>query len=211
MTIRPRGQTHVFHCCACAVLSANRKDVLMGFEVYDSWLTTAAEPAAPHSEDSTQQSSSSGDENNSLTLNTMDRPVVEERRVNFDIQTESSDSDADPSRAPYRKTDKFTRKHSIACSCIRTVGQNDMIQFLWVDYAHKLRTTWTRRAKFCTAPVDLHSRGEAPNVQNLIVAEARVLLECRHPNILFMLGFALNYAEGPVLVMEQSWGSVMLP
>jgi serine/threonine protein kinase len=56
--------------------------------------------------------------------------------------------------------------------------------------------------------VDLHSRGGS-SALNLIVQEARVLLEFRHPNILFMLGVVLDYPEGPTLVMEQSWGSVM--
>jgi serine/threonine protein kinase len=35
-----------------------------------------------------------------------------------------------------------------------------------------------------------------------------MLLNCRHPNILFMLGFALDFPAGPVLVMEKAWGAV---
>ena len=57
--------------------------------------------------------------------------------------------------------------------------------------------------------VDLHSRTDHTHPEHATVHEARVLLKCRHPNILFMLGVALDYAQGPVLVMEQSWGSVM--
>jgi serine/threonine protein kinase len=60
-----------------------------------------------------------------------------------------------------------------------------------------------------TTPVDLQSRGGASDPKKQIMAEANMLLACRHPNIHFMLGVALDYVDGPVLVMEQAWGSVM--
>ena len=40
------------------------------------------------------------------------------------------------------------------------------------------------------------------------IREVYLLLECRHPNILFMLGYTLELPQGPALVMERSWGSV---
>ena len=41
-----------------------------------------------------------------------------------------------------------------------------------------------------------------------ISRELRVLLQCRHPNIVFVLGVAFDFPEGPVLVLERTWGSV---
>jgi serine/threonine protein kinase len=59
-------------------------------------------------------------------------------------------------------------------------------------------------AKLCSTDVELHRRVD----RNAVAIEASVLLECRHPNILLMLGFTLDLEFGPVVVMEKSWGSV---
>jgi serine/threonine protein kinase len=56
--------------------------------------------------------------------------------------------------------------------------------------------------------VELHRRVD----RQALAVEVSILLECRHPNILFMLGFTLDdqgvLGYGPLLIMEPSWGSV---
>ena len=48
MMIRPRGRAAVYLCTVCATVADNRKGVLMGFQIHDSWETTAgAWHAAP--------------------------------------------------------------------------------------------------------------------------------------------------------------------
>jgi serine/threonine protein kinase len=69
----------------------------------------------------------------------------------------------------------------------------------------------TRRATLRTTPVDLHfvamdaAGTAAAHVE--LHEEVRVLLACRHPDILFMVGFSLDLGGGPALVMERALGS----
>ena len=65
-----------------------------------------------------------------------------------------------------------------------------------------------QRAVVRTTPVDLHSRNDHAKAEKVILNEARVLLKCRHPHVLLMLGFCLDHPEGPTLIMEQAWGPV---
>ena len=58
-------------------------------------------------------------------------------------------------------------------------------------------------AQLFSTDVELHRRANC----NEVLTEASILLECRHPNILLMLGFTLNLDYGPVLIMEKFWGS----
>ena len=65
------------------------------------------------------------------------------------------------------------------------------------------------------APVDFHTTAvdlmcrPALSVDGADISrELRVLLQCRHPNIVFVLGVAFDFPEGPVLVLERTWGSV---
>ena len=50
--------------------------------------------------------------------------------------------------------------------------------------------------------------GDSSRCDELLLNEARVLLDCRHPNVLFMLGFILDHPGGPVFIMERTWGTV---
>ena len=116
------------------------------------------------------------------------------KRVAFDVL--SSDDDAGVQRSSDRKVDRkvehFSSKYKflkIHPSWIRRTGRDDKVQFLSTDNLQNLCITWARRAELRTTFVDLHSRGDSPYASNLIVNEARVLQECRHPNVLFMLGF----------------------
>ena len=56
--------------------------------------------------------------------------------------------------------------------------------------------------------VDLHSREDHAYSERDIARELKVLLECRHPYILLMLGVCVDYAEGTVFIMERAWGPV---
>ena len=74
--------------------------------------------------------------------------------------------------------------------------------------ASRTMTTRNISAKLCSTDVELHRRHD----RQAVLMEVSVLLECRHPHILFMLGFTLDenleLGYGPLLVMEKSWGSV---
>jgi serine/threonine protein kinase len=70
------------------------------------------------------------------------------------------------------------------------------------------KANWIQRVEFRKTCVDLHSRGEYSNPKEIVLDEASVLFECRHPNILLMLGFCLAFSKGPVLIMERAWGTL---
>jgi hypothetical protein len=229
LTIRPCGQQEIYRCSACAVLSADRQDVMMGFEVCDSWTTTAAAgPAAQQAEQPQQPSdmiendelggvqrfdelsdSSAFQSDLSSGMRRQDA-----RRVSFDILDTSHAVVDKPAARNSRKQKRDKRAalyktFMIESSCIHTNSENKRIQFSSVDQMENLCIFSVKRAELHTTPVDVHSRGESSYDPNLIFHEAQVLQACRHPNILLMLGVVLDYPLGPVLVMERAWGSVM--
>ena len=61
---------------------------------------------------------------------------------------------------------------------------------------------------FHTTAVELQRRRSLSNAEGEISRELRVMLQCRHPNIIFALGVSFQFPGGPVLVLERTWGSV---
>ena len=159
LTIRPTGGSEVFQCTACAVLSENKDDVIMGFEVHDSWLTTAAaQPTAGAPEDghpAALEMSSETDQSEDESQSTS-----RDRRVNFDIASTGSESSSEArQRPPIRKKEKKkaqlakTKAFKIECSTIRVLGRSNE------RFGIAGTSGWTDRAQIHTTPVDLHSRG----------------------------------------------------
>jgi hypothetical protein len=205
VTVRPAGGTEVFKCTACAVLSENKEDVIMGFEVHDSWLTTSAAltrgGVLPGTSGRGERLlKTGGEERQSLTAS---EPSDEGRRVVFDV--ESSDSEDRQTKSD-RKAAKFVRDLNFDPEHVCTLSPPERTRvsiprFQGNEYM-------AQRAVVRTTPVDLHSRNDHAKAEKVILNEARVLLKCRHPHVLLMLGFCLDHPEGPTLIMEQARGPV---
>ena len=183
----------MFKCTACAVLSENQEDVIVGFEVHDSWRTTSVPRSIEHNiaVSSREPSQASGAEGQS-----------DSRGVAFDICP--SDGGSDSSGRKHRKTHKMAKGLDFCpdhlCALKHTENQGFASGFG--------KTDWIQRVNFRKTCVDLHSRGEYSNPKEIVLDEASVLFECRHPNILLMLGFCLAFSKGPVLIMERAWGTL---
>ena len=183
----------MFKCTACAVLSENQEDVIVGFEVHDSWITTSVPRSTEHNVavSSSEPSESSGAESQS-----------DSRGVAFDGCP--SDGGSDPSGRKHRKTHKMVKELNFSPLNLYAPKRTNID----VSASGFGKTDWIQRAEFRTTCVDLHSRGQYANPKDIVFNEASVLFECRHPNILLMLGFCLDFSEGPVLIMEQAWDTL---
>ena len=110
ISTRPPGGFEVFKCTACAVLSENQEDVIVGFEVHDSWRTTSVQRSIEHNitVSSREPSESSGAESQS-----------DSRGVAFDICP--SDGGSDSSGRKHRKTYKMVKEGELLEECTAAI------------------------------------------------------------------------------------------
>jgi hypothetical protein len=236
--IRPRGGRQVFLCTACVASAKSDCGVHLAFDIHDTWESTSATQAerqafyqrgqASNTEtadprtiagtlldegqedpprnnffsnlaegqfDSEMSEVTSDDE--SLSTTSVDESIVSEvsdsarKKVSFQARQNQSGSSQD------RKKTRKCRKAPMPASF--KIASSDL------RYAQARRLT---QVDFHTTAVDLLCRPSL-NVDGVDISrELRVLLQCRHPNIVFVLGVAFDFPGGPVLVLEKTWGSV---
>jgi hypothetical protein len=155
-------------------------------------------------EKSAEVAETSGDESAASSSSRLS-PLTKLQRKRVCFDERSSRSLPTKLTKPNRSADHEVEKHlrcpvpmlksyQILWSCIRIAG----IHFIRKADGGKCRVP----AELNTTRVELHCRSSRP----ALLQEARVMLESRHPNVLFMLGFSLD--AGPLLVTEPAWGSV---
>jgi hypothetical protein len=112
--------------------------------------------------------------------------------------------------APTRKKPRRKSKEqgSLGTTRVLKIGADDLLISERQDNAFFVfvGSTMSRviRAQYFGTGVDLHPRGF---VRMGVAQEAAVMLECRHPNILLLIGMT-DMPGGSMLVTERSWGPV---
>jgi len=218
LAIRPRGGVMVYLCTVCATVAKSRNGICVGFQIEDSWETTAAEAQAPSQDD---------------MVRTAARTRIPAARAHDEENSSSTDSSSDvssvnvsfgDSASRLNIADSKERKFSSAKKARKTIRQIER-RLIMPEYLRlgakvnamssiAFRACRTIPADYLTTPVTLHRRGanltSAPTDPLAIAKEVQILLECQHQNILLLLGFVLEVKGGPALVMERTWGSVQM-
>jgi hypothetical protein len=217
--IRPRGGTQVFLCTVCVVIAKLDERVRLGFEIHDTWQSNAEPVLAQgqvgheatrlqvaaaqvpeardhHFEYETTASGTSNDE--SLSMDESEASVSAAKRVVFAPASGSFASSAGrkKQRTKQRRYSKVPMPKSFR------IASSDLENTRGPNFARR------PRVEFHTTAVELHSRCSQNPADVEISEELRVMLQVRHPNIILLLGVAFDFPGGPVLVMEQTWGSV---
>jgi hypothetical protein len=213
--VRPRGGAKVFLTTVCAVVEDESVGALVGFEIHDYWETTTGIILPESAETISRPSHESGDTSdisaNESELVTDEEDQDEDRdglgeglkRVLFD---EGSARSGRERTQHARSTGK--RKTDRTAKTVMDFRISPMALRIWQSKSQP-QVTPSRQipAQFLSTDVELHRRVD----RNAVANEAAVLLACRHPNILFMLGFVYDSGGGwygPMMVMEKSWGTV---
>jgi hypothetical protein len=135
----------------------------------------------------------------------------EKKSVSFDIRPSSKPVQEQSERAA-SKARKFRKialtNFQIESSGIRITGRYGVEGDGSPAKRKKSRTAWAEPARLHNLAVDLHFRNYGTDTRKPILHEVSALLLCRHPHVLFILGYVLDFPDGPALVTERSWGNV---